>query len=57
MTHTIFIKFKLNTFNGHYISAHYFTLYVPQHVLALIEPSSGRYNSRDYTWYVSIHLD
>jgi len=55
--YTIFIKFKLNTLARHYVSAHYFTFYVLQHVSALIEPSSGRYNSRDCTWYMSIHLD
>jgi hypothetical protein len=36
--YTIFIKFKLNTLARHYVSAHYFTLYILQHVSALIEP-------------------
>jgi hypothetical protein len=54
---TIFIIFKQNALVMQYVAAHYVMSPVLQHISALIEPSSGRYNLRECIRYKSIHID
>jgi hypothetical protein len=40
-----------------YIHApYYYTLYSLRHISGLVEPSSEKYSSRNYTLYLSIHF-